>query len=432
MMIPGFRPETGDFFGQKKSPLGYAPGIDFAFGLVNENYIEKASANDWLIKNIDNPNPAMSDRTKTFNLTALLEPFAGVKINLNALRTESRRNDFYYMYDSKTPRFSGSFNMTTIALTSIFEKADPGNGYNSETFNAFLKNREIIAGRLDKIHHYDNYPNARFHANSIDVLVPAFFAAYTGGNPYKTSLSFFPALKNLLPNWKITYEGLMQLAIVKKNFKSFILDHAYKCTYSIGSYNSFSDWTEIGDGIGYIRDQLSSDIFLSSPYSITSVNITEAFDPLISLNSTFNNNMSVKLNYRILRNINLNVSSYQIVERISNEFGVDVGYRFENFNRILNLPKTGGENFNNDFRIVAGVSYAKSQNLIRKIQDALTQATQGDTQTTIKLTGDYTMSRMLTFQAFYDRQISKPLVSSTAYPLSKSSFGISLKISFTR
>jgi cell surface protein SprA len=432
MMIPGFRPETGDFFGQKKSPFGYAPGIDFAFGLVNENYIEKASANDWLIKNIDNPNPAMSDRTKTFNFTALLEPFAGIKINLNALRTESRRNDFYYMYASKTPRFSGSFNMTTIALTSIFEKADPGNGYYSETFNAFLKNREIIAGRLDKIHHYDNFPNAQFHTNSIDVLVPAFFAAYTGGNPHKTNLSFFPALKSLLPNWKITYEGLMQLAIIKKNFKSFILDHAYKCTYSIGSYNSFSDWTEIGDGIGYIRDQLSSDIFLSSPYSITAVNITEAFDPLISLNSTFNNNMSVKLNYRILQNVNLNVSSYQIVERISNEFGVDVGYRFENFNRILKLPKTGGENFNNDFRITAGVSYAKSQNLIRKIQDSLTQATQGDTQTTIKLTGDYTMSRMLTFQAFYDRQISKPLVSSTAYPLSKSSFGISLKISFTR
>ncbi|MDR1437183.1 MAG: cell surface protein SprA, partial [Candidatus Symbiothrix sp.] len=432
MMIPGFRPEIGDFTGQNSSPFGHAPGVDFAFGLVNENYIEKASANDWLIKNINNPTPAMSDRTKTFNFTALLEPFAGLKINLKALRTESRRNDFYYMYDSKTPRFSGSFNMTTIALASAFEKMDAGNGYYSASFDAFLKNREIIAERLDKAHHYDNYPNARFHANSIDVLVPAFFAAYTGGNPHKTSLSFFPALKKLLPNWKITYEGLMQLPVIQKHFKSFVLEHDYKCTYSIGSYNSFSDWTEISNGIGYIRDQLSSDVFLSSPYSITAVNITEGFDPLISLNSTFNNNMSVKLNYRILRNINLNVSSYQIVERVSNEFGVDVGYRFENFNRILKLPKTGGEGFNNDFRIAAGIAYRKSQDLIRKIQDALTQATQGDTQTTIKLTGDYTMSRMLTFQAFYDRQISKPLVSSTAYPLSKSSFGISLKISFTR
>jgi cell surface protein SprA len=142
--------------------------------------------------------------------------------------------------------------------------------------------------------------------------------------------------------------------------------------------------------------------------------------------------MSLKLDYKTQHNISLNVSAYQIVERISNEFGVELGYRFENFNKVLKLPKTGGDKFNNDFRLSAGVSYRKSNDLIRKIQDAFTQATQGDSQTTIKLTGDYTMSRLLTFQAFYDRQITTPLVSSTAYPLSKSNFGISLKISLSR
>jgi cell surface protein SprA len=432
MMIPGFRPDVGDFFGQKNSPFGYSPGLDFAFGLTGDSYIEKATENDWLIKNIDNPTPAMSDLTKTFNFTALLEPFVGMKINLKAARSSSHRNDFYYMYESNTPRFSGSFNMTTIALASAFEKADPANGYYSKSFDAFLKNRKIIAARLSKDHSYSNYPDAQFHENSMDALIPAFIAAYTGGNPHTTSLSFFPALKNLLPNWKITYEGFIQLPIIKKYFKSFILEHDYKSSYSIGSYSSFLDWTEISDGIGYIRDQTTDLVFLSSPYSITSVSIKDDFDPLISLNSMFLNNMTLKLNYKVLRNINLNVSSYQIVERVSNEFGVDVGYRFENFNRVLKLPKTGGDNFNNDFRLSAGVSYRKSQDLIRKIQDAITQATQGDSQTTIKITGDYTMSRLLTFQAFYDRQISKPLVSATSYPSSKSSFGISLKISFSR
>jgi cell surface protein SprA len=193
------------------------------------------------------------------------------------------------------------------------------------------------------------------------------------------------------------------------------------------------DWEELNDGIGFIRNQLSSgDPYLSSPYSITTVNITENFDPLIRLNSTFNNNMTLKLDYKTRHDVNLNVSAYQIVERISNEFGMDIGYRFENFNRILKLPKTGGENFNNDFRLSAGVSYRLSQDLIRKIQDAFTQATQGDSQTMIKITGDYTMSRMLTFQAFFDKQITKPLVSSTAYPLSRTNFGISLKINFSR
>jgi cell surface protein SprA len=142
--------------------------------------------------------------------------------------------------------------------------------------------------------------------------------------------------------------------------------------------------------------------------------------------------MTLKLDYKTRHDVSLNVSAYQIVERISNEFGVDIGYRFENFNKVLKIPKTGGENFNNELRLSAGMSYRLSQDLIRKIQDNVTQATQGDSQSMIKITADYTMSRMLTFQAFFDRQISKPLVSSTAYPLSKSNFGISLKINFSR
>ena len=34
MTLPGFRPEVGDMFGQKKHGGFLAPGIDFAFGLT--------------------------------------------------------------------------------------------------------------------------------------------------------------------------------------------------------------------------------------------------------------------------------------------------------------------------------------------------------------------------------------------------------------
>jgi cell surface protein SprA len=432
LMIPGFRPAVGDFFGQGSSSFGATPGLDFAFGFTDEDYLEKAGRNNWLIKNEDNITPAMFDRTKVFSFTAMLEPFAGMQINLSATRTHAHRKDIYYMYSTPSSQFNGSFNMTTVALQSIFETPDADNGYYSQTFETFLKNREIIAARLNSRHAHISRANSGFHPNSVDVLIPAFYSAYVGKNPHTSDLSFFPALKSLLPNWRVRYEGFIQIPVIRKHFKSFILEHEYKCTYSIGAYNSILDWEELSDGIGFIRDQLSGNPYLSSPYSITTVNITESFDTLVRLNSTFNNNMTLKLDYKKRHDVNLNVSAYQIVETVRNEFGVDIGYRFENFNRVLKLPKTGGENFNNDFRLSAGVSYSLSQSLIRKIQDAFTQATQGDSQTTIKITGDYTMSRMLTFQAFYDRQISKPLVSSTAYPLSKSSFGINLKISFSR
>ena len=96
------------------------------------------------------------------------------------------------------------------------------------------------------------------------------------------------------------------------------------------------------------------------------------------------------------------------------------------------MKSTGGTGFSNDLTISADFSYKKMLSLIRKIQDAFTQGTNGDSQTTIKISADYNLSKMLTVQAFYDRTMSKPLVSSTAYPYSKSSAGINLKLKLSK
>jgi len=451
MMVPNFRPEIGDFFGQGSAQGGKAPGLDFAFGLVDESYLGKADRNNWLIKNEDNISPAMFNNTEMMNFTALLEPFVGMKINLTANRTSTKRNQIYFMFEDTPPKLTGDFNMTTIALSSAFEKSNAANGYSSAAFDKFITNRDIIAGRLDNIYKNTTYPNTGFltgtefagqpynpeygiDKNSVDVLIPAFIAAYTGQNPNKVGLDFFPTLKKLLPNWRATYEGFIQLPFISKHFKSFIFEHEYKCRYSVGAYNSFQKWVGYSDGIGFIRNVTTdSNIpYPSSPFDVTAVSITEAFDPLIRLNSVLLNNMSVKVEYKTSRNVNLNISSYQIVEMNTTDVGAGLGYRFENFNRVLGLRKTAGANFNNELRVSADVSYRRAQSVIRKIQDAFTQPTSGDAQTMLKLTADYNMSQMITLQAFFDKQISKPLVSSTAYPFSKMAFGISTKISLSR
>jgi cell surface protein SprA len=435
-MIPGFRPDIGDFFGQGSSASGTSPGLDFAFGLTGEDYLEKASNNDWLVKNGNSPNPALFNKIETFTLNALLEPFVGMKINLDAMRTKAHNSEVFYMYENAQPRFNGNFRMTTIAIGTAFEKIDAANGYYSKSFDNFIQNREIIANRLDRMYgdafNKAGKPYNNISLNSSDVLVPAFLAAYTGKNASHSSLAFFPALTSLLPNWKLAYEGLIQVPVIKKHFKSFVLEHKYECVYTVGSYDSYADWAEIGDGIGYIRSETTDKVFPSSPYNIMAVSIREVFNPLIGLRSTLQNNVSLNVSYGSERNVNLNVASYQIIEISNIDWKADLGYRIENFNKILKIPKTGGNNFNNDLNLSAGVTYRKSQNLIRKIQDSFTQATKGDSQIMINIKADYNMSRMLTFQAFFDRQISTPLVSATAFPLSKTNFGISLKISLAR
>jgi cell surface protein SprA len=455
MNLPNFGPYIGDFFGQNSTPYGSAPGLDFAFGLVDESYIERAKRNNWLVNNENNITPAMLNKTGTFNFTANLEPVTGMRIALNATRTRTDQQQTYFMYGnnlSSMPRqLTGNFRMTTVSLGTAFESSNANNGYHSQAFQNFLDNREIIANRLQQAYSRTTYPNSGFmkddplagrpfdpqnggvELNSTDVLIPAFIAAYTGQNGKSVGLSAFPALKKLLPNWKITYDGLLQVPFIKKNFKSFTIEHAYTSTYSVGAFNSFSTWVGAGDDeLGFIKNVTDNHPYPSSPYDITAVSIVEAFNPLLGINSTLTNNMSLSLKYNTNRNVNLNVSAYQIVETKQQNITFGTGYRFENFNRVLKIRKTGGPNFNNEMKVAVDVSYNMTQSLIRKIQDNLTQATNGNSQTMIKLSADYSLSKLVSVQAFFDRQISNPLVSASAYKLAKSSFGISVKVSLMR
>ena len=452
MMLPYFNQDIGNFFGQGSTPFGNSPGLDFAFGLVGSNYIDRAKNRGWLIKNSDNITPAMVNQIETFKFTAQIEPILGMRITLNADRSKSKRNQIYFMYESMPPKINGDFRMTTVSIGSAFESVNSSNGYYSKTFNNFLNNREIIAGRVMQVYNQTSYPNAGFLAgtdfagkpydpsvgsvdlNSVDVLIPAFIAAYSNANSHSVGLSPFPTLMNLLPNWGITYDGLMQLPFINKRFRVFSLEHKYSSLYSVGAFNSYLNWITANgnDDIGFIQNITSNNPFPSSPYDITTVSINEAFTPLIGLTSTFLNNVSLTLKYNRARNINLNISSYQITELLKNEFSFGTGYRFDNFNKVLKIRKTGGANFNNELKLDATITYNKTLSLIRKIQDNFTQAISGDAQTMLKLSADYDLSKMITLQAFFDKQISNPLVSSTAYPLTKTSFGANLRVNFTR
>ena len=75
MYIPSFLPNVGDMFGQSTATSTLAPGLDFAFGLTDENYIEKIKDRGWLIVNDSLVSPAIMNRTDEFSIDATLEPF---------------------------------------------------------------------------------------------------------------------------------------------------------------------------------------------------------------------------------------------------------------------------------------------------------------------------------------------------------------------
>ncbi|MDR2119481.1 MAG: cell surface protein SprA [Tannerella sp.] len=447
MMLPGFRPVIGDWNGQAGTPFGNAPGWRFAFGGVGESFVKEAANNNWLIMNGDNIMPASINHTMTVNATATLEPAAGLKIELNGTRNDMRDTDIQYMYAGMPTTYGGTFSMTTIAFGGMLSSGGSvKNGYASKTFNEFLENRNIITSRLEAQYAHSTYPAYGFmeghpqagqpynpamgvRQNSSDVLIPAFIAAYTGKDPKKTGLSIFPSVLGMLPNWRVSYDGLIQQPFVRKHFKSVVVSHTYRCLYNVGGYTSFLNWVDAGNGLGF-AGSLDGQPIPSSAYDIATVSLTESFAPLIGIDATFNNNVTIGTKLARTRNINLNISSFQIVETFSNDLSVSLGYKYADFNRVLKMKKK--ENFNNDLTVRLDLTERKNQSLIRKIEDGYTQLTQGALVRNVQLSADYAFSKAVTIRAFYDLQVNKPLVSSASYPTSNSSYGISLRMSLAQ
>ena len=465
LTLPGFLPSVGDAFGQKK--VGQmAPGLDFAFGMVGDDYIEKARNNDWLLCNDSIATPATTSRTDNLTLRATLEPVKDFKIDLSATRTKTTQKSIQYMYEGTPTTQSGAFQMTTISLGSAFEGMGNANsGYRSKTFEKFVNSLAGFRDRVEAQYAGTVYPagsalaGGKFDASrtpvnqySSDVMIPAFLKAYTsmGGN----SLSIFPALSRMLPNWTIRYSGLGRLPWFNEHFKSVNINHSYKSVFAVGSYNSYSTFQEYMNGLGFVSDATTGNPSPSSMFNISQVSINESFSPLLGMDVTFNNNMTVKAEYRQTRVLNLSMTSVQLNEALSKDWVIGMGYRINNFdvfgwgakasrskskggnknaaNKNASTTKTVQNGTNHDLNLRLDFSFRKQAAIVRDIASMVSSASSGNNALKLSFSADYTFSKLLTMSFYYDRQTNTPLLSSSSYPTTTQDFGLSIKFSLTR
>ena len=464
LTLPGFTPSIGDAFGQKKVG-SMAPGLDFAFGLVDDDYIGKARENDWLLRNDSVATPATTSKTENLQLRMTLELVKDLKIDLSAVRTQTTQKSIQYMYEGTPTTQSGSFQMSTISLSTAFEgMGDANSGYRSKTFEKFVNSLAGYRDRVEAQYAGTVYPagsalsGGKFDASrtpvnqySGDVMIPAFLNAYTsmGGN----SLSLFPALSRLLPNWTVRYSGLGRLPWFRDHFKSVNINHSYKSIFAVGSYNSYSTYQEYMNGLGFINDASTGNPSPSSMFNISQVSINEAFSPLLGMDVTFNNNMTLKGEYRQTRVLNLSMTSVQLNEALSKDWVIGMGYRINNFSlfegsaRKLKV-KTGAGNkkdnrnassnsqqmrgANHDLNLRLDFSFRKQAAIVRDIATMTSSASSGNNALKLSFSADYTFSKLLTMSFYYDRQTNTPLLSSSSYPTTTQDFGLSIKFSLTR
>lgn len=489
--LPGFLPEVGDMLGQRDlgDGHGFAPGVDFGMGFVGESYIDRARRNGWLLCSDSLSTPATTTTTTDLQIKASLEPFTDVKIDLNMSRTMNRSKSIQYMYQGSPTTVTGSFNMTTISLATAFQsRGNAANGYYSEAFNKLRENIGIIQNRLQNKYigtidpSGQRYigPNGTGEGNKTpvnpygaDVMIPAFLSAYCGGSAHTGSLDIFPSLLRMLPNWNLTYKGLGNLPWIRDHFKSVTISHGYKSIYAVGSYNSFSSFMQLMGGghdmedMGYVQST-GGGWTPSSMYDIGTVSLNESFAPLVGLNMTFQNNMTLKMEYRTTRVVTLSMTAAQVNETGSKDFVIGWGYKINDFklSSLFGNPaskraarnnrskgskaknnsddanasnssstanrSTSKKNFAHDLNLRFDFSIRNQDAIRRDIQTGLSEATSGNKAVKASFQLDYTMSRYVTFTMYYDRQRNAPLLSTSSYPTTTQDFGFSMKFNLTR
>ena len=485
--VPGFRESVGALLGQNTTDLGLTPGIGFGLGLVDDSYIDRARENGWLMTDTALSTPATSATTQDVQIKATLEPFTDLKIDLNMSHTRNDSKSIQYMFPNRAPSLTGSFNMTTITISTAFSSMGTAdNGYSSSVFDRFLSNLDVMQQRIQQRYEGTYYPagmpghSGKYDASktpvsrySADVMIPAFLAAYQGRDASSSSTDVFPNLLKMLPNWSLSYKGLGNLPWVRDHFKSVTLTHAYKSIYSIGAYNSYSNYIQAigGNDMGYAGTAAPGVYTASSVYDISTVSINETFSPLVGLNLTFNNNMTLKAEYKTARVSTLSITSAQINETSSKDFVIGWGWKINDFrlsslfgggkaskqaaksNRSRRGSSASSRNTSASSRDKASSSSSSSSSkkafahdlnlrfdfslrdqaaIRRDIQSGLCEATSGQLAIKASAQIDYTMSRYITMSIYYDRQHSKPLLSSQSYPTVTQDFGMTMKVSLTR
>ena len=443
MNLPGFMPDAGDIFGQNRVDGMYTPGLDFAFGLTGDSYLDRAQRRNWLLRSDSIASMATSTAAEDLQAKMTLEPFKDFKIDLNASWTRNQSKSIQFMYDGMPANESGGFSMTTITIGTSFGGGSAKNNYQSDVYDKFVGNLENNRQALENIYKGSEYPvssnlagqkydpaNGGVDIYSADVMIPSFLDAYTGigGN------DIFPNMLRMLPNWKIKYSGLSKLPFFEKHFKSVNIEHGYKSVYAVGAYSTYATYMEYSRGIGFVNNATTGMPIPSSRYNIGAVSVNESFSPLIGLDVTTNNNLTIGAKFIKSRMINLSLTAIQMVETQNNEIAFNIGYKILDMKLFSGnkASKSKQKKSGNDINIRADFSFRNQSSICRSIDKGTTQATSGNKSFNYSVTADYAYSKALSFSLYFDRQKTIPLISTSSYPTTTTDFGVSMKFSLTR
>ena len=421
-VLPGFRDEA-NFFGRGET----GPSIGFLFG-DQVNVLQRGLLEGWNFVESKNLNePYQRTHTENIDYQLSMGVIPDFSIELVGGRVYSESRNIYNFTDpaitNPLDQISGNFNITAFTFGTSFKDAD-------RVFENFRNNRLAIARRLAATDSRsasvrdDGFPEGYSGTNQ-NVVIPAFLSAYSGKTGSETKLSPFRNIP--LPNWTVTYNGLLKLKWFKKRFEALDIRHAYRSAYSVNNFESNLKYQEAQRTDDNADDFDTDGNFLNSQ-TISGVNIVESFEPLVGIDFSLKNGVQASFDYKKERTLSLSLHNNAITEVLGEEIVLGLGYLIKDVQ--FNMRIAGKKRkVKSDLNLKADLSIRNTETTIRKFVDGDNQITGGQDLISIKAQADYNFSKKFNLRLFYDQNITKYAIS-TSFPISNIRFGLSARLAF--
>jgi cell surface protein SprA len=427
------------------------PGIPFLLGYQPDtNWINRFGSKGLLSRDSLVSDMIRQRYNQRFNITAQVSPFRDFNIDVSVDKTFDKQ--YSELYKDTTghsgltrlnPYATGSFSISYIAFQTLFKPFNPNEV--SATFQQFEANRLKLSSKLQKLNPYaagsplgtDGY-YAGYGRYAQDVIIPAFIGAYTNKDPLSVKLgrNDNPNIRSnpyagILPkpNWTLNYNGLSKVPGFDKIFTSFVLRHGYHSTFSMNSFNTALLFTDpLHVAYPSFRDTLTGNYI---PYFLVpNITIQESFDPLVGLEMTFTNQMTVRFEYKKTRMLSLSLVDYQLAENHSTEMTFGFDWRRKGVPLVKKLPFMKGK-LDNDLTFKLDFSLRDDATANTKLDQGTSFGTGGQKVVHIAPSVDYVINSRVSIKLFFDQTRSTPKISSS-FPVISTKGGAQVRISLTQ
>ncbi len=464
--LPGYNDST-KYLGQNWKTM--APGIDFILGRQPDtNWLNNASKKGLITRDTTFNSLFTQNFNQTITLTAQLEPVKDLTISLNLKKTFNKNysetfrfadtsGGNNYQFSHQNPYAGGGFDVSYISYKTLFGKFDPNRV--SETFRKFQDNRVILSERLGKSNQYNvvnglNTPGADgyyygYGRYAVDVLVPAFIAAYTGQDAKSVSLIKQSnaniksnPFRDIIPklNWKVDYNGLSRVKGLEKIFTSFTLSHGYTGNLSMNGFTSALLYKDVSQyGYPSFYDTISKNYIPF--FLVPNVSLGEQFAPLLGIDMSFTNQFQFKVEYAKTRQLSLSLIDFQLSEIRSTEFSIGAGYRKRGLRMPFNITlpkmlqskdaKNGASKLQNEISFRLDLKIRDNVTANSRLDQDNNFATGGSKEISIFPTVDYFLNNRVKIQFYFDQRRVIPYISSSA-PITNTRAGVKVNISLAQ